>query len=62
MTNLKKIREEKGITQEKMAKELGYSGKSGYSMLENGKVRLTLEQAVKIAKKLEMSIDDIFLN
>lgn len=62
MTNLKKIREEKGITQEEMAKELGYSGKSGYSMLENGKVRLTLEQAVKIAKKLEMSIDDIFLN
>lgn len=62
MTKLKEIRKEKGITQEEMAKELGYSGKSGYSMLENGNVRMTLEQAIKIANKFKMSIEDIFLD
>ena len=33
---LKKLREDKGITQDEMAELLGYRHKSGYSKLENG--------------------------
>ncbi|WP_315117446.1 helix-turn-helix domain-containing protein [uncultured Clostridium sp.] len=35
-------------------------GKSNYSLIENNKKQVTLEQAFKIAKKLNMKVDDIF--
>lgn len=35
-------------------------GKSNYSLIENNKKQVTLEQAFKIAKKLNMSIEEIF--
>lgn len=57
---LAKIRKEKGITQQQMANELGYAGISGYSMLENGNVQITLEKANCISKLLGESIEDIF--
>lgn len=37
-----------------MAKKLGYKSKSGYSMLENGITKMTLEKAKLIAKILEV--------
>lgn len=51
---LKKLRLEKGYTQHDMAKKLGYSGKSGYCLLENGAVKMTLEKAKQIAEILEV--------
>lgn len=57
---LKEWREEKGLTQADMAKKLGYSDKSGYNHLENGNVRVTLEQARRIAEIFEIEIDLIF--
>lgn len=42
---LKKLRLENGKTQKEIAEILGYSGKSGYSMLENGSVELTISKA-----------------
>lgn len=51
---LKRIREEKGYTQEYMAHKLGYKGKSGYCMLENGAVKLSVEKAIKISDVLEV--------
>ncbi len=49
---LKKLRIEKGFTQEYMAEKLGYSDKSGYNHLENGNVKISLDRAVEIAKIL----------
>lgn len=51
---LKKMREDKGYTQEFMAKKLGYKGKSGYCLLENGSTKLSVEKAIKIAEILEV--------
>lgn len=51
---LKKIRMEKGYTQEQMAEKLGYKDKSGYNHLENGNVKLSVDRAIKIAKILEV--------
>ncbi|WP_100066013.1 helix-turn-helix transcriptional regulator [Miniphocaeibacter massiliensis] len=57
---LKKKRVELGISQEEMAKKLGYNGKSGYSMLENGHVSISLDKAKAIANILNSSIEEIF--
>lgn len=47
---LKKLRIKNNKTQEEVAKILGYKGKSGYSMLENGNVELTISK-VRILSK-----------
>lgn len=47
----------------KTAKEFGELlslGKSSYSLLENNKKQVTLEQAFIISKKLNMKLEDIF--
>ena len=56
---LKKAREKKGYTQEQMAEKLGYRGKSGYNMLENGNVTLSLKTAKKIAEILEIPLNEV---
>ncbi|MEW8956952.1 helix-turn-helix transcriptional regulator [Clostridium sp.] len=58
--NLKRIREKHGITQEGMAKFLGYKYKSGYNNIETGKRKLDLETAKKIADIFNIKIDDLF--
>lgn len=35
-------------------------GKSNYSLIENNKKQVTLEQAFKIARKLNMGLEEIF--
>lgn len=35
-------------------------GKSNYSLIENNKKQVTLEQAFKIARKLNMNVEEIF--
>lgn len=57
---LKEIREKYNITQNDMAKLLGYKHKSGYSKLENGNRKLSVEQAKIISDFFNMSIEDIF--
>lgn len=59
---LKKCREERGCTQENMAKLLGYKHKSGYNQLETGKRKINLEQAKIIADFFNKTIDEIFFN
>jgi len=51
---LKELRLNKGYTQEYMAKKLGYKGKSGYCMLENGLVKMTFHKAKLIAEILQI--------
>ena len=59
---LKKLREDKGITQDEMAELLGYRHKSGYFKLENGERKMSIEQAKLISDFFNMSIEDIFFN
>lgn len=54
---LKDTRKKRKITQEKMAKALGYSGKAGYSWLETGKVKVTVEQS-KVIKQVLCLTDE----
>lgn len=57
---LKELREEHGYTQEEMAILLGYSSRSGYCMLENGKVKLTLSKIKKLAEIFNVDIKYFF--
>jgi putative transcriptional regulator len=58
-TNLKQLREAKGLQQQEMAKLLGYTVTS-YNKVENGKKHLPIAKAIKAAEILGCSLDDIF--
>lgn len=60
--NLKKLREEKGLTQEQMAEKLGYKHKSGYNKIEVGQRKISIEQAKIISDLLGKSIEEIFFD
>lgn len=57
---LKRIRKSKGLTQEQMASILGYKHKSGYCMLENGSVNMTIEKAKILVKYLNIDPNIFF--
>lgn len=52
-------RNEKGITQEKMAEMLGIS-KNNYNLKENGKLDFNLVEVKKILQILNSTYDEIF--
>lgn len=54
-------RNEKGLTQEKMAELLGIS-KNNYYLKENGKLDFNLVEVKKILQILQCEYNDIFLN
>ncbi|MBX0352995.1 helix-turn-helix domain-containing protein [Bacillus toyonensis] len=54
------IRKQKDITQEKLAKMLGFSHASTISFIENGKRRLDAEKIPTLADALGVSIDELF--
>lgn len=65
MIDINTIKEKRltlGYTQDDMARMLGYKSKSGYCMLENGKVKLTIDTAKKISNILDISMEKIFNN
>ena len=57
---LEKIRKERGITQEELAKILEVSRQTVGS-LENGRYNPSIILAFKIARYFKMSIEDIFI-
>jgi len=52
---LKFERVRRGITQETMAKSLGYKDKSSYCLIENGMTKISVDTANKIAITLGLS-------
>lgn len=57
--NIKKIREDKGLSQEYMAMKLGIS-QSTYTKVERGEVNLYLDRLLKIIKIFDVGLAKIF--
>ncbi len=58
--NLEKLRKERGIKQEELAKELKVSRQT-ISSIENGRYNPSIILAFKIAKYFNKKIEDIFI-
>ena len=56
--NLKKLRENKGYTQQQMA-DLIHTHRSGYSKMENNQQDIPVDCLVYIAKNFGISVDDV---
>ncbi len=54
---LKAERVKRGITQETLAKQLGFKDKSSYCLMENGKTTVSVDTANKIATFLKLPQD-----
>ena len=52
---LAETRGKKGFTQNYMAKKLNYKSKASYSLIENGKSRITIDLALKIKDILNLN-------
>lgn len=59
---LKQLRESRGITQTFMAKRLGFSSVSSYSLIEKGERRLDIVKAKQIADIFGIEIEELFFN
>lgn len=59
MKKLRRLRIEKGISQAFISRKLGYKYPSGYSNIENGRNRLSLEQAKIVADILGVKVDEL---
>lgn len=55
---IKSIREQKGMSQEDIALELGIS-QSAYAKIESQKVKITVDKLLQIAKILEYPLSDL---
>ena len=58
--NIKKLRKSEGLRQEDMAKILGVSRQTIIA-IENDKYNPTLELAMKIARLLQLHVEEIFI-
>ncbi len=59
METLRTLREHSGKTQEQVAVDLEISV-SYYSLLENGKRRLSLDRAERLARSLNRTLDEVY--
>lgn len=57
--NIKQLRKQAGLRQEDMASQLGVSRQTIIA-IENDKYNPTLELAMKIARLLDLKVEDIF--
>lgn len=57
--NLKKLRNEKGISQEEMANELGF-GQPHIANIENGRVNTSISHAAAFARILKVPVSFLF--
>ena len=58
--NLRRLRLEKGMSQEELAKKLGYKGRSAINKIETGVNDMPREMVVKCAQALGCSPIDLF--
>lgn len=58
---LKEMRKTKGLTQEELGAKLNLSI-NGYSMIERGERRITLDRAMILARIFEVTIEELFFD
>lgn len=58
-SNIKFLRKKHGLTQERMSKLLGYSGKQGYSAVETGATDISVKNLIKVADYFHVTLDQI---
>lgn len=58
-TNLRRLRTQKGLSQENVADELGRKDYTAYGKIEQGNTALSFVDAVKVAKLFKVSLDQI---
>lgn len=56
---LKKLREERGLSQKEIAKKIGVSRET-ISAYETGRAKPSLDVALKLAKILKVSVEELF--
>jgi len=61
-SKLKALRKLAGLTQNDMAKKLGYKYTSGYNQLETGKRSINIDTAKSIADILKRPLEEIFFD
>lgn len=59
VSNIKFLRKKHNMTQEDMAKLLGFKGKQGYNAIENGKVKPNIENLEKVADYFNVTLDEL---
>ncbi|MPS74862.1 MAG: XRE family transcriptional regulator [Chryseobacterium sp.] len=59
-SKIRRLRENKGISQEEMAEKLHIS-RSAYSRIENGETNSWVNHIERLCKELEMKIEDFFI-
>ncbi len=59
---LKEIRKNKNIPVETIIKTLGLVTKAAYYKKENGKVKITLDDALSLSNLFDMPVEEIFLD
>lgn len=59
-SKIKNLRKEKGLTQEGLAKILGYSGKSVIAHIEKGDADMTYEKMALLLKKFSLDANSLF--
>lgn len=57
--NVKKYRESLGMSQEQLARAVGYTAKSAISMIESGKRDVRPNHIIKIANALHVDVSDL---
>jgi len=59
LEKIKKIRKEKGIKMDDIAKELGYKYYQSYYRIETGKRKLSIDKLVKFSKILNIPLEEL---
>lgn len=58
-SKIKKIRQDKSLTQEQLAQAVGIS-RSFYTLIENGYRKPSLKVAIKLAQELDCQVEELF--
>lgn len=56
---IRSLREKKGLTQEELARRMGFKDRQTISAIETGNRRITAEELLRAAKVLDVSLDEI---
>lgn len=56
---LRSLRKQRGVSQTFLSEKLGYNHPSGYSNIENGRTKLSFDDATKIAGLLGVTVNDL---